>query len=108
MARRYDKDRAATLMAYDGDDLGLRLGSVALRANLPLTYMAAMFGLTRNSVGRWYMGGNVAAKHRALAETLIQVFEGELRAGSDLPARNLKAAREYLESLRGIGVYCSK
>ncbi len=38
MARPYDKARAAELIVYTGDKLGMRFGSAALRANLPMTY----------------------------------------------------------------------
>lgn len=107
MTRSYDKARAAELIAYTGDKLGMRFGSAALRANLPMTYLAQMFGLTRNAVGRWYAGGGVTPKHQPVVETLIQVFEGDLRAG-ELPAKNLTAAREYIDGLKGLGIDCSK
>lgn len=109
MPRRINPETAERIKSYEGDNLGMQLGAAAVAANLPVTYVAKAFLVSRNTVQGWFLGSTMKQKHRQMAEALVTVIRGDLSVG-ELPAKTLREAKLYLEELTGgaSGHDCSK
>jgi len=103
MARRYNKEKADKIMAYEGDNLGQQFGRAVLKSNLPLTYVAQLFGLTRNAIDLWFAGKPIKSKHHDLVHKLMDQFEDDYKEAK-LPAQNLLKAKIYLLQFKAQGV----
>jgi len=103
MARRYNKEKADKIMAYEGDNLGQQFGRAVLKSNLPLTYVAQLFGLTRNAIDLWFAGKPIKSKHHDLVHKLMDHFEDDYKEAK-LPAQNLLKAKIYLQQFKAQGV----
>jgi len=99
MTRRFDKDRAAVLLAHTGDEIGLRFGAVVIKCNLPLAYVAELFSLSRNTVDLWFAGKPVREKYHVTMLKYIDRLNADYEAAK-LPCRTLKKARQYIEELK--------
>lgn len=99
MTRRFDKERAAILLAYTGDNIGLRFGAAVIKCNLPLAYVAELFSLTRNTVDSWFAGKPVREKYHLTMNKYIDRFNADYEAAK-LPCRTLKKSRQYIEELK--------
>ena len=99
MTRRFDKERAAILLAYTGDNIGLRFGAAVIKCNLPLAYVAELFSLTRNTVDSWFAGKPVREKYHLTMNKYIDRFNADYEAAK-LPCRTLKKSRHYIEELK--------
>ena len=103
MARRYNIEKANKIMAYEGDNIGQQFGRAVLKSNLPLTYVAQLFGLTRNAIDLWFAGKPVKSKYHDQIHMLMDRFEDDYKEAK-LPAQNLKKAKAYLEQFKAQGV----
>ena len=99
MARRYNKEKADKIMAYEGNNLGQQFGRAVLKSNLPLTYVAQLFGLTRNAIDLWFAGKPIKSKHHDLVHKLMDHFEDDYKEAK-LPAQNLLKAKIYLQQFK--------
>ena len=101
MARRYNKEKAEKIMAYEGNNLGQQFGKAVLKSNLPLTYVAQLFGLTRNAIDLWFAGKPIKSKHHDLVHKLMDHFEDDYKEAK-LPAQNLLKAKIYLHQFKSM------
>jgi len=101
MARRYNKEKADKIMAYEGNNLGQQFGKAVLKSNLPLTYVAQLFGLTRNAIDLWFAGKPIKSKHHDLVHKLMDHFEDDYKEAK-LPAQNLLKAKIYLQQFKSM------
>lgn len=100
MARGYGAKKK-TLITYEGDNLGMRLGSAAVKANIPMAYLAWVLNINRITIYGWFNGGNIRKDLQGSATKLANILEYDLAQGLRLPARSLKHARTYVEELTG-------
>jgi len=101
MPRSYSDKLLRKLNDYDGEEtIGIKLAKVCVKAKLPALYVAVPLEVSRMTVHTWFRGGEVRPKKYALIEAFIKLVKIDLEEGR-LPARNLKDAREYIESMIG-------
>lgn len=100
MARGYGAKKLA-LAQYEGDNLGMKLGSAAVRANIPMVYLAWVMDVSRITIYEWFNGGNIRKDLQGRVQQLTSVLELDLREGMLLPVKNLKAAKKYVEEMTG-------
>lgn len=98
MARRYSEKLAGMLKAYSGDNLGMNLGAACVEANLPMTYVARFFGVTRPTMDTWFNGQVIKTKYHRLIELLVMAIKTDMESGK-LPAKTMKLASAYLGSM---------
>jgi hypothetical protein len=100
MPRIYSEKLTIKLSQSDYNKTGIALGTVCVRANLPATYVARAFGVTRMTIHSWFRGKPLRDKNRQLAEAFIKLVGDDIKAGA-LPARSMKQAKEYIEDMIG-------
>jgi hypothetical protein len=98
MARRYSIKLVEALQAYSGDNMGMNLGSVCIKANLPMTYVARVFGVSRPTMDTWFNGHPIKTKYHRLVELLMMALKTDLEAGK-LPAKTMKEAKLYISAI---------
>lgn len=82
------------------DTVGTRLAKLCIKTKLPARYVAVALEVSRMTVHTWFRGGPIRPKKHALIEAFIRLIKIDLDEGR-LPARNLKDAKQYLESMVG-------
>jgi len=100
MSRVYGEKLTIKLSQSDYNRTGIALGTVCVRANLPATYVARAFNVTRMTIHSWFRGKPLRDKNRQLAEAFIKLVQDDIKAGS-LPARSVKEAKQYIEDMIG-------
>jgi hypothetical protein len=98
MARRYSIKLTETLEAYSGDNMGMNLGAACIKANLPMTYVARVFGVSRPTMDTWFNGNPIKTKYHRLVELLMMALKTDLEAGK-LPAKTMKEAKLYISAM---------
>lgn len=100
MPRSYSERLTLHLNQADPNRTGIALGILCVRANLPATFVAKAFGVTRMTIHSWFRGKPLRDKNRQLVEAFISLVEKDLEAGV-LPAPSIKAAKQYIEDMIG-------
>lgn len=98
MARPYSERFILDLNKADPEKIGTKLALVCVRANLPSTQVAKVFGVSRMSVHSWFRGQFVREKNYEKILRFIKLVTQALEEGV-LPAQSVKQSQEFLENL---------
>jgi predicted DNA-binding protein YlxM (UPF0122 family) len=102
MPKKYSQSFLLSLNKADNERLGVQLAKACVRADLPITEVARVFGVSRMAVHNWFRGGAIRDKNvtrikqflKALNEAWVEEFE---RKTAGLPLPNQSQARTFLE-----------
>jgi hypothetical protein len=103
MTRPYSNKFLLELNVASEEKLGVSLGMVCVKANLPATYISKMLGCSRMTVHSWFRGGGVREDKRKRIEALIDLIKKDMDAGK-LPAQSVVAAKKYIQEAIGESV----
>jgi hypothetical protein len=99
MARPYSEEFLLSLTKADPTRIGVQLGKVCVKANLPTTYVAEAFNVSRMSIHSWFRGQYVRDKNYQRIAKFIEDVNDALDKGI-LPAPDKKIAKNYLSTVR--------
>lgn len=99
MARPYSEQFLLNLNKGDPTRIGVQLGKVCVKANLPTTYVAKAFDVSRMSIHSWFRGQYVREKNYERILRFIEKINDALEQGI-LPASSTKVAKDYLDGIR--------
>lgn len=71
MAKGYSSDFVNEVNAADRTKLGVRLGLLCIKCNIPVTDVSEFFGVSRTAVYAWFRGNNVDEKHVTKMQKLV-------------------------------------
>ena len=71
MAKGYSSDFVNEVNSADTEKLGVRLGHICIKRNIPVVDVAEFFGVSRTAVYAWFRGGNVDDKHTDKMQKLV-------------------------------------
>ena len=98
MPRSYSSRFLLTLSKSDAVTTGQILAKVCVEANLPVSYVCKVFGISRMALHTWFRGGPIRPRRVGTVDAFIRLVDQDLKAGV-LPARNLKEAKDYIEDM---------
>lgn len=101
MARPYSQKFLLGLYNSNSDGLGVELGRLCVKANLPAVYVAIACETTRTTVYSWFRGQGIREGKHKLVKAFITLVEDDLANGL-LPAKNVLDAKKYMESMLGV------
>ena len=96
MARPYSEQFLLGLRKADPTRIGVKLGKVCVKANLPTTYVAEAFNVSRMSIHSWFRGQYVREKNYERITKFIELVNKGLDKGV-LPAVTSTDARNFIE-----------
>jgi len=99
MARPYSTKFLVGLSQADPERVGVQLAQVCVDAHLPAASIAAFFGVSRMSVHKWFRGQYIREEKCIKIQRLIAQIKEDLES-ANLPADNIKSAKEYLTSVQ--------
>jgi hypothetical protein len=97
MARPYSEQFLISLQKADPTRIGVQLGKVCVKANLPTTYVAEAFNVSRMSIHSWFRGQYVREKNYERITKFIELVNKGLDKGV-LPAMSSTDAKNFIES----------
>lgn len=97
MARPYSERFLLDLNKADPTRIGVQLGKVCVKANLPTSYVAKAFEVSRMSIHSWFRGQYVREKNYEKIIKFIDLVKVELDIGA-LPAMSLVDARKFIDT----------
>lgn len=103
MARPYSEKFLLNLQTADPTRLGVRLARLCVEANLPAAYVAKALETSRISVYHWFRGGGIREEKIRTVDAFMKLVEEDMRSGM-LPAKNVFAAKHYIESMIGVSI----
>lgn len=80
------------------DNLGIVLGRACVKANIPLAYVAKIFGVSRMTVHTWFRGGSIRSGRLELVHAFLRIVQEDTAKGI-LPLADFKSARAYVNEL---------
>ena len=98
MARPYSERFLLDLHKADPTRIGVQLGKVCVKANLPTSYVAEVFDVSRMSIHNWFRGQYVREKNYERIAKFIDQVDEALERGI-LPAPTMKVAKNYLNAI---------
>ncbi len=98
MARPYSERFLLDLHKADPTRIGVQLGKVCVKANLPTSYVAEVFDVSRMSIHNWFRGQYVREKNYERIAKFIGQVDKALERGI-LPAPTMKVAKNYLDAI---------
>ena len=96
MARPYSEQFLLGLRKADPTRIGVQLGKVCVKANLPTTYVAEAFNVSRMSIHSWFRGQYVREKNYERITKFIELINKCLDKGV-LPAMSSTDAKNFIE-----------
>ena len=97
MARPYSERFLLDLNKADPTRIGVQLGKVCVKANLPTTYVAVAFNVSRMSIHSWFRGQYVREKNYERITKFIELVNKGLDKGV-LPAMSSTDAKNFIDS----------
>jgi hypothetical protein len=97
MARPYSEQFLISLQKADPTRIGVQLGRICVKANLPTTYVAEAFNVSRMSIHSWFRGQYVREKNYERITKFIELVNKGLDKGV-LPAMSSTDAKSFIES----------
>ena len=97
MARPYSERFLLDLHKADPTRIGVQLGKVCVKANLPTSYVAKAFNVSRMSIHSWFRGQYVREKNYERITKFIELVNKGLDKGV-LPAMSSTDAKNFIES----------
>ena len=99
MARPYSEVFLRELARADPERVGVRLGRVCIKANLPTLYVAKALNVSRFSIHKWFRGEYLRDSNYIKVLSFIKLVDEGLVSGV-LPAASLSDAKTYLAMIR--------
>ena len=97
MARPYSEQFLLALTKADPTRVGVQLGKVCVKANLPTSYVAKAFNVSRMSIHSWFRGQYVREKNYEKINKFIGLVNKGLDKGL-LPAMTLAQAKNFIDT----------
>ena len=97
MPRPYSERFLLDLNKADPTRIGVQLGKVCVKANLPTSYVAKAFDVSRMSIHSWFRGQYVREKNYEKIAKFIELVNKGLDKGL-LPAMTLTQAKNFIDS----------
>jgi len=98
MPRTYSESFLIELYKANPNRTGTALALACVKANIPAKYIAAALDVTRMTVFSWFRGKPIRHNNMLKVEVLTDLIESDLAKGI-LPAKNLAAAKSYIEEM---------
>lgn len=96
MPRFYSEKFLLSVGQLDGERIGVKLAKACIDANLPASYVATAFDVSRMTIHSWFRGKPLRDNNATLAKKFIAIIEEGTQAG-ELPALKLSQARDFIE-----------
>jgi hypothetical protein len=96
MARPYSEKYLLSIDKLDPTRAGVQLGKLCVQANLPITYIAKAFNVSRMSIHSWFRGQYIREKNYFKIDNFLKIVQTELDKGS-LPAPSLEEAKKFID-----------
>ena len=97
MPRPYSERFLLDLNKADPTRIGVQLGKVCVKANLPTSYVAKAFDVSRMSIHSWFRGQYVREKNYEKIAKFIELVKSSIDKGV-LPAMSLKDAKNFIDT----------
>ena len=97
MARPYSEKYLLSIDKLDPTRAGVQLGKLCVQANLPITYIAKAFNVSRMSIHSWFRGQYVREKNYEKIAKFIELVKLDLDNGR-LPAMSLNEAKNFIDA----------
>ena len=103
MPKKYSQEFLLELNNLDGDRIGVQLAKACVNADLPMTEVAKVFGVSRMTIHNWFRGAPVRDKNtqkiKAFLVALNDVWSEQFaNQTEELPLNNQRLAKEFLET----------
>tara|TARA_R100000742_G_C4179668_1_gene15221 strand:- start:146 stop:487 length:342 start_codon:yes stop_codon:yes gene_type:complete len=103
MPKKYSQEFLLNLNNLDGDRMGVQLAKACVNADLPITEVAKVFGVSRMTLHNWFRGAPIRDKNtqkiKAFLVALNQVWTDQFENHTEeLPLSHQKLAKEFLET----------
>jgi hypothetical protein len=98
MPRGYSSKFLLTLSKPNAIMTGQVLAKVCVDANLPVSYVCKVFGISRMALHTWFRGGPIRPRRIKTVDAFIRLVDEDMKAGV-LPAKNLREAKAYIEDM---------
>jgi hypothetical protein len=97
MARPYSEQFLISLQKADPTRIGVQLGKICVKANLPTTYVAEAFNVSRMSIHSWFRGQYVREKNYEKITKFIELINKGIVNGV-LPAETSTDAKDFIRA----------
>jgi hypothetical protein len=95
MAKQYSEKYLLSLNGLNEKRLGVQLGKLCVKANLPPSPIAKALGVCRMSVYGWFRGRPIRSKNIDKVEKLIETINGYIESG-ELPVPSSIEAQKFI------------
>jgi len=96
MPKNYSTKFVEAIQSAEGETLGVELAKICVEANIPPRFIAKHFSVTRITIHSWFRGGAIKESKKLKIVKFIEQLYEDLKKG-DLPAKDGKSAKEYIE-----------
>jgi hypothetical protein len=93
--RRYSPDFVEFLDARNVEDgIGIVLAKKCVKANLPMTVVSKILGVSRQTIHTWFRGGAIQSDRLEMIDAFMAIIDRDLAEGV-LPLQDFKEAKKY-------------
>jgi hypothetical protein len=102
MPKKYSAEFLVELNSYDEEKMGVKLAKACVNADLPITEIAKVFGVSRMTIHSWFRGSPIRENNqiriKQFLKALDEAWQQQLHSEKgDLPVSDWKQARSFLE-----------
>jgi hypothetical protein len=99
--KKYSPEFLIKLNTFDEERLGVQLAKACVNADLPITEVAKVFGVSRMTMHSWFRGSPIRDKNcikiKQFMKALDEVWENQLEHNTSvLPITEPRKAAEFL------------
>ena len=103
MPKKYSPEFLLELNNYDEEKIGVQLAKACVNADLPMTEVAKVFGVSRMTIHSWFRGSPIRENNqiqiKKFLKALEEAWQNQLHSDKgDLPISDWKQAKLFLET----------
>jgi hypothetical protein len=99
MPRNYSEKFLIAVNKFDVDSLGVKLAKACVKANLPATFIADAFGVSRMTIHSWFRGKPIRDKNSKRVKEVLKIIDLGI-INNTLPATTMQGAKNFADDLK--------
>lgn len=99
MPKKISQQYIATIDQLDDEKYGVRLAKASIAAEIPMSYLAKVFGVSRMTMHSWFRGSPIRENNIIKIKKFLAILnqQWESKDNNYLPVKNNKQAKKLID-----------
>ena len=99
MPKKISQQYIARIDQLDDEKYGVRLAKASIAADIPMSYLAKVFGVSRMTIHSWFRGSPIRENNVIKIKKFLSILKQQWEFNDDnyLPVKNTQQAKKLID-----------